>query len=100
MINEIRKLIDVRQEHKAVGNLGEIEFFDSEKKNYPMIYVRSNDDEKILVIINPFNRKFDIEPALEVKEMTQIYSYEDKELIVEGKLLHIPEMFAAFYKIK
>lgn len=100
LINEIRKLIDVRQEHKAVGNLGEIEFFDSEKKNYPMIYVRSNDDEKILVIINPFNRKFDIEPALEVKEMTQIYSYEDKELIVEGKLLHIPEMFAAFYKIK
>ena len=100
LINEIRKLIDVRQEHKAVGNLGEIEFFDSEKKNYPMIYVRSNDDEQILVIINPFNRKFDIEPALEVKEMTQIYSYEDKELIVEGKLLHIPEMFAAFYKIK
>ena len=100
LINEIRKLIDVRQEHKAVGNLGEIEFFDSEKKNYPMIYVRSNDDEQILVIINPFNRKFDIEPALETKEMTQIYSYEDKELIVEGKLLHIPEMFAAFYKIK
>lgn len=100
LINEIRKLIDVRQEHKAIGNLGEIEFFDSEKKNYPMIYVRSNDDEQILVIINPFNRKFDIEPALETKEMTQIYSYEDKELIVEGKLLHIPEMFAAFYKIK
>lgn len=100
LINEIRKLIDVRQEHKAVGNLGEIEFFDSEKKNYPMIYVRSNDDEQILVIINPFNRKFDIEPALETKEMTQIYSYEDKELIVEDKLLHIPEMFAAFYKIK
>lgn len=100
LINEIRKLIDVRQEHKAVGNLGEIEFFDSEKKNYPMIYVRSNDDEQILVIINPFNRKFDIEPALKTKEMTQIYSYEDKELIVEGKLLHIPEMFAAFYKIK
>lgn len=100
LINEIRKLIDVRQEHKAVGNLGEIEFFDSEKKNYPMIYVRSNDDEQILVIINPFNRKFDIEPALETKEMTKIYSYEDKELIVEDKLLHIPEMFAAFYKIK
>lgn len=100
LINEIRKLIDVRQGHKALGNLGEIEFFDSEKKNYPMIYVRSNDDEQILVIINPFNRKFDIEPALETKEMTQIYSYEDKELIVEDKLLHIPEMFAAFYKIK
>ena len=100
LINEIKKLIDVRQEHKAVGNLGEIEFFDSEKKNYPMIYVRSNDDEQILVIINPFNRKFDIEPALETKEMTKIYSYEDKELIVEDKLLHIPEMFAAFYKIK
>ena len=53
LYNEIKKLIKIRKEHAALLSKGEIEFVAAKKDTYPLAYVRSSEDEKILVVINP-----------------------------------------------
>lgn len=50
LLNEIKRLIALRQAHPALQSRGSIEFIDS---GYPMIYHRRSDEEQITVIINP-----------------------------------------------
>lgn len=97
LINEIKKLISIRKSHKALGNLGEINFIRTSKEDYPMIYIRSNEEEQIMVIINPSNREYDIELKNELKQA--LYTYEGKALKQNGNTIHIPGMFAGFYLI-
>ncbi len=49
---EIKKLIQIRQAHKALQSKGEIEFVYAEQAAYPFAYIRSM-DEKVLVVLNP-----------------------------------------------
>lgn len=55
LYHEVKKLIGVRNEYKALQSNGEIEFIYAEKSKYPLSYVRSTDNQKILVVINPAN---------------------------------------------
>lgn len=57
LYNEIKKLITVRKAHKALLNKGEIKFVYAEENSYPLAYIRSSSDEKILVVINPSGEK-------------------------------------------
>lgn len=57
LYHEIKKLIRLRQEHKALQSKGEIEFVYAKKNAYPFAYVRSCEEEKILVVINPSDRE-------------------------------------------
>lgn len=56
LYHEIKKLIAVRQSCKALQSKGEIEFVYAEKNAYPLAYLRSDGDERVLVIINPAAR--------------------------------------------
>lgn len=53
LYHEIRRLIAVRQAHTALQSKGEIEFVYAEKDAYPLAYLRSSGEERILVVINP-----------------------------------------------
>ena len=53
LYNEIRRLISVRQAHKALQSLGGIEFVYAEENAYPLAYVRRWEGEELLVILNP-----------------------------------------------
>ena len=53
LLNEVRRLIAVRQAHKALQSLGGIEFVRSGEKSGPLAYIRTFEDERILVIIDP-----------------------------------------------
>ena len=53
LLNEVRRLIAVRQAHKALQSLGGIEFVRSGEKGSPLSYIRTFEDERILVIIDP-----------------------------------------------
>ena len=55
LYSEVKRLIAFRQSHAALRNDGEIEFLPSD--NYPLMYIRKNGDEKLLVVINPSDRK-------------------------------------------
>lgn len=56
LYHEVKKLITVRQSHPALQSRGEIEFVHAEENAYPLAYLRSIDDEQILVIVNPSAR--------------------------------------------
>ena len=46
---------------------GEIEFVYAEEKQYPLAYLRSDDKEKILVIINPADREVSFDGDYPIK---------------------------------
>ena len=47
----VKELIAFRRKHSALQSCGEIEFLTG--SGYPLAYVRSDDSEKLLVVINP-----------------------------------------------
>ena len=51
--SEVRKLIEIRQAHKALQSLGGIEFICDGAKGRPLAYIRSFGDESILAAVNP-----------------------------------------------
>ena len=75
---------------------GEIEFVYAEKNEYPLAYVRSADDEKILVVINPADRNAAFDYECSIKE--SIYSFGGKVSNENGKI-SVPAKSAGFYII-
>lgn len=49
----VRRLLELRASFPALGNTGEIEFLYAQKNCYPLVYIRSSGEQKILVAINP-----------------------------------------------
>ena len=95
--HEINRLIEIRQSHKALLSKGEIEFVYAEKNEYPLAYVRSSGDEKILVIINPADREVSFESNPSLGE--SIYSIGGKASAENG-IITVPAKSAGFYTVK
>ncbi len=95
--SEIKKLISIRKAHKALLSKGEIEFVYAEKNSYPLAYLRSCDDEKILVIINPANREVSFDCNLSIGEC--IYSF-GKDISSDGKKVTVPACSVGFFNVK
>ena len=96
LYHEIKKLIQIRQSHKALQSKGEIEFVYAQKDTYPLAYLRSAEEEKILVILNPSGKevRFTCEHALgEV-----IYSYGGKAAQEDGSIC-MPGESVCFCKV-
>lgn len=93
---EIKKLIAVRQSHKALQSKGEIEFVYAEKESYPFAYVRSVEDETILVVINPSDKEVSFKSDLQLKEV--IYSYNGAAKARDG-VITVPEGSASFVRV-
>ncbi|MCR5251806.1 MAG: glycosylase [Lachnospiraceae bacterium] len=53
LLNEVKKLIAIRMSHPALMNPGEIEFLADGAPGKPLVYVRSCEGERILVVLNP-----------------------------------------------
>ena len=92
--SEIKRLIKIRQTHKALQSRGEIEFIYAEKNAYPLAYLRYTDDERILVIINPSEKEVCFECKYKPKE--KIYSF-GGELMTITNGINVPGCFAGFY---
>ena len=73
LYHEVQRLITFRQEHSALQSKGEIEFVYAAKNAYPLAYVRSSEDEKILVIINPSAKEVSFESGLSSEQV--LYTY-------------------------
>lgn len=96
LLNEIKKLIAVRQAHPALQSKGEIDFVYAEKNRYPFAYIRSEGEEKILVIINPANREVFFEGGYPIKK--KLYSFGGDVVEDNGKI-GVPPCFAGYYGI-
>lgn len=94
LCNQIRRLIKIRQTHPALLSRGEIEFVYAQKNEYPLAYVRSSGNEKILVVINPADREAEFAGEYFVKEC--LYSFGAEAKIGGEKVIAAP-MSAGFY---
>lgn len=95
--NEVLRLIAIRRSHKALMNNGKIEFICAEKNKYPLCYIRSYEDENILVIINPADRKESFDCDKNISDC--IYHIGEKAVFSNGKITAMP-CSAGFYKIQ
>lgn len=64
LYHEVKKLIAFRQAHPCLQSRGEIEFVHAPENAYPLAYLRSSEDERILVIVNPSARPAGFESTL------------------------------------
>lgn len=96
LYNEIKRLIGIRQSHAALQSKGEIAFLYAEKNSYPLAYLRSAEDEKILVIINPADREVSFECKYSPRE--KLYSFGGEVNVNNGKIT-VPPCFAGYYKV-
>ena len=96
LYNEIKKLIKIRKEHAALLSKGEIEFVAAKKDTYPLAYVRSSEDEKILVVINPSAE--DVTFDFDGKFGEEIYRF-GGNAESDGKVVKVSGQTAVFVKL-
>ena len=73
LVNEIKKQIAIRQDHVALQSNASVEFLTTDKNQYPLIYTREAENEKIVVIINPSGKE--VATSIPVKPLDCIYDY-------------------------
>ncbi len=96
LYHEVKKLIAIRKEHSALQSKGEITFVYAEENVYPLAYLRSDAEEKILVIINPAAREVSFECQEKIKDT--LYSFGGEVVTSNGTII-VPPQSAGFYRI-
>lgn len=104
LLNEVKRLIKIREGHPALQNRGDIEFVFAEKNAYPLAYVRSEwfkngGRERILVILNPSDSGVEfVFPRTGKEKLYKVYSF-GGEIVENGDKIIVPPCFAGFYVI-
>lgn len=93
LYNHIKTLIRVRREHSCLMSRGSIEFIED---GYPLIYIRSDESESLLVIVNPRNEQVSASLPFKVKEC--VYQH-GGEISISGSKALIPASYAGILKI-
>lgn len=96
LLNEVKKLIKIRQSEPALQSRGKIEFVYAEKNTYPLAYMRSSENDKILVIVNPSAKETAFKCDYVLGEA--IYTFGEKASSNAGNIV-VPPQSAGFYKI-
>jgi maltose alpha-D-glucosyltransferase/alpha-amylase len=94
--HEIQRQIKVRMAHPALQSSGDIDFVYCEKNKYPLAYVRTAGDEKILVILNPSENEVSFPFSGRLGE--ELYRYEGKAE-QNGGIITIPAVSVGWYRI-
>lgn len=92
--SEIKRLIAIRSEHKALQSGGEIKFLYAEKDEYPLAYLRMYGGERILVVINPARREVTF-PCVYAPGKA-LYAFGGEISAADGKIT-VPPCFAGYY---
>ena len=96
LLNEVKKLIGIRQAHKALGNDGAITFVCDGAKGKPLAYFRTSGDEKILVVINPTKEEWTVPFEGATGEL--LYSLGEQPVYAAGRL-SVPGGTACFWEV-
>lgn len=97
LYHEIQKLIAIRQSHKALQSRGEITFVYAEENSYPFAFMRSTENEKILVVINPSGCETRFHSGFQIKQ--SIYTL-GKRAYKEGSTITVPPCSANFILVE
>ncbi len=96
LLNEVKRLISIRKSSPALSNRGKIEFLHAEKNEYPLAYLRTAGDEKILVVINPSDNPAKFECGLKPREA--VYTFGGEITSSEGYITALG-ISAGFYRV-
>ncbi len=88
LLNEVKKLIALRQANPALQSYGDFEFVYCRDNRYPLIYKRSSETQEILVCVNPSGKEADAVLSDEVRGKI-IYSL-GGSAVVNGKTVKMP----------
>lgn len=102
LYQEIRKMIAIRKNHEALQSLAKVEFLYAEKKQYPFVYLRTGETERILVAINPSDQETCCEIRLPEQDgavqAEMIYSNHG-QAVLEGSRLTVPAASVTYIKL-
>ena len=93
ILNEVKRLISIRKEHIALQSNAKITFLT--KEGYPLVYLREAEEESVLVLINPSDKKVYFKTDLIGEKI-----YENGSVSFENGKYIIDSASAAFIKIK
>ena len=85
-LNYVKKLIEMRKAHPALGTQGEWTLISDVNQAYPMVYLRSTEKERILVVLNPSGKEVECTfPSFGIKKPVQIWGDSKKCSYKSGK---------------
>lgn len=93
LYHEVKRLIAIRQSHPALQSKGDIEFLYAKKNEYPLVYKRSSQEENILVVINPADRKISLDLPVWKENILSLGG----TLTVQGGRTEVPPCFAGWF---
>ena len=96
LYQEVKTLIKLRQTHPALQSKGEIDFLHAESHSYPLAYLRSAGDEKILVLLNPSCTDAAFGCTLTLSE--KLHSFGGDITVHNGRIT-VPANSFAFYRV-
>ena len=94
LLNEVKRLISIRKQHAALQESGAFELI-SKDTDYPLVYCRQSDDEKILVAINPTGKK----ERVSLNAAGEVFYSIGNAAKMSGTDLLIPPCSATFMKL-
>ena len=92
----IRQLIALRHAHPALENRSDIEFISNGAPKQALAYVRSCEEEKLLVVINPYKEPVKVSFTGEIGE--SIYHFGGK-VSQKNREVTVPAISAGIYKV-
>lgn len=99
LLNEIKKLINLRHEQEPLHSRAAIEFLYAEERAYPFVYKRTGEEGDILVVLNP--SKEEASCKVEVDSTKEaIYSYNGTAQIIDGEIIAPPCSAGIFILLK
>lgn len=96
LYNEVKRLISLRKAHPALQNMGKIEFIYAESHAFPFVYLRSSEEEKILVIINPSGKTASFKCGFPLGG--KLYS-SGGSITKEDGVVEVPAISSGFYRV-
>jgi len=86
LYSEVRSLIELRKQHKALSADGEFVPVYAEKEKYPFVYVREMDGERVLVLINSTDKQYDLSVDVRANNITCLMSKGCDACVQDGKV--------------
>lgn len=96
LYHQVKKMIEIRQAHKALQSRGRITFVHVPENGYPLAYLRESGEERILVILNPSSRETAF--RLEGIPGKKIFELGGKGRFY-GDTVTVPPQFGGFYQV-
>lgn len=97
LLNHVRRLIELRQAHSALQSRSGITFVSDGAPKRPLVYKRGNDEETLLVAINPYREEVSF--RLDGTLGGALYTF-GGEAAQKGETVTLPPVSAGVYGLK